>query len=90
MHHDNGIRQISKSPHFPCGRIDVINLGLNFKVLNLKTRNKINKYNDQTKANQNHHQYCHSDKCIKISDEVLENPTLKLVWKVLTILQQSL
>lgn len=73
------MQQIKRSPHLPCGRIEVINLGLNFIVLYLKTRNKIKKYNDQTKANQNHHQYCHKDKCIKISEEVFENPTLKLV-----------
>jgi hypothetical protein len=79
IHHDSGIKQIKRSPHLPCGLIDVISLGLNFKVLNLKTRSKISKYSDHIKANQNHHQYCHKDKCIKISDEVLENPTLKLV-----------
>jgi hypothetical protein len=29
--------------------------------------------------NQNHHQYCHCDKWIKISDLCVEKPKLKLV-----------
>ena len=81
-HQDIGIKQISKSPHLPRGRREDIILGLNFKVLKRAIRNNIKKYNDHTNANQNHHQYCHNDKCIKISDVVLEKPTLKLVWKV--------
>ena len=28
--------------------------------------------------NQNHHQYCHWDKCIKTSDLYVEKPKLKL------------
>jgi len=36
-HQETGIKQTIKSPHLPCGLIVVASLGLNFKVLNLKT-----------------------------------------------------
>lgn len=36
-HQETGIRQTIKSPHLPCGLKVVAILGLNFKVLNLKT-----------------------------------------------------
>jgi hypothetical protein len=38
IHHPTGIMQVSKSPHLPCGRNVEAILGLNFKVLYLKTR----------------------------------------------------
>lgn len=38
----------------------------------------IKKYIAQKIENQNHHQYCHWDRCIKISDLCVEKPKLKL------------
>ena len=38
IHHVIGIKQVNKSPHFPCGlNVDAIR-GLNFNVLYLNTR----------------------------------------------------
>ena len=41
--------------------------------------NNNKKYITQNNENQNHHQYCHWDKWIKISDLCVEKPKLKLV-----------
>lgn len=78
-HQLNGIRATKKSPHLPCPRTLVLIIGLNCIVLLCITLVIIKKYIAQKIENQNHHQYCHWDKCIKMSDLCVENPKLKLV-----------
>ena len=76
IHQLTGKRAIIKSPHLPWALYEVTNFGLNFNVLCLTNREKINKYKHRKKVNQYHHQYCQCVKFNKMSDELSGKPKL--------------
>ena len=76
-HQLNGIKATKKSPHFPWPLRLVLIIGLSGRALLFHTFKIIYKYSDQNNENQNHHQYCHWDRWIKISDLWVGNPKLK-------------